>query len=111
MNRTTTTDGPAPRAYSYRRFSTPQQRDGNSLKRQAEAARAWAQRHGITLDEDLTFTDEGVSALYGLNAADGKLAAFKEAVTDGDVPPGSYLLVESLDRISRQKVRHAARVM
>ncbi|MGX1318232.1 DNA invertase Pin-like site-specific DNA recombinase [Bradyrhizobium sp. USDA 377] len=31
-----------PRAYSYVRFSTPEQAKGHSLQRQTDAARAWA---------------------------------------------------------------------
>jgi DNA invertase Pin-like site-specific DNA recombinase len=98
------------KAYSYVRFSTPEQKLGHSMKRQIDDTRVWAQRRGIELDEGL-FIDEGVSAFHGLNATEGKLAAFREAVKDGTVPRGSYLVVESLDRISRQKVRRAARVI
>jgi hypothetical protein len=54
--------GGRPRAYSYIRFSTPEQAKGDSLQRQTDAARAWAARHGLELDEELTFRDEGVSA-------------------------------------------------
>jgi hypothetical protein len=39
-----------PRAYSYIRFSTPEQAKGASLERQTAAAKAWADRHGIELD-------------------------------------------------------------
>jgi len=41
----------------------------------------------------------------------GELSAFREAVEAGLVPKGSYLLVESLDRISRQSARRALRVL
>jgi DNA invertase Pin-like site-specific DNA recombinase len=100
-----------PRAYSYIRWSTPDQGKGDSLHRQTEAARAYAARHGLELDETLDITDPGVSAHYGKNIEAGKLRAFLEAVRDGIVPRGSYLLVESLDRISRQTVRKAVRTM
>jgi hypothetical protein len=44
-----------PRAFSYRRFSTPEQAKGHSLKRQTEAAEAWCAAHGVELDRELTF--------------------------------------------------------
>ena len=100
-----------PRAYSYIRWSTPDQGKGDSLHRQTEAARAYAARHGLELDETLDITDPGVSAHYGKNVAAGKLRAFLEAVRDGIVSRGSFLLVESLDRISRQTVWRAVSTM
>jgi hypothetical protein len=33
-----------PKAYSYKRFSTPAQADGDSLRRQTVMAQAWADR-------------------------------------------------------------------
>jgi DNA invertase Pin-like site-specific DNA recombinase len=99
------------KAYSYTRFSTPEQAKGDSATRQALAAQRWAAQHGVELDNELTFQDEGVSAFDGVNAERGALGAFLKAVECGDVPKGSWLLVESLDRISRQKPRKAARLM
>lgn len=89
------------KAYSYLRFSTPEQRKGDSFRRQWEKAQSYAERHGLDLDEDLTFHDIGVSAFKGANAERGRLAAFRRAVEDGTVAPGSYLLVEDFDRLSR----------
>lgn len=99
------------RAYSYLRFSTPEQMKGDSLRRQTELARRYAAQNGLQLDEDLTFQDLGVSAFRGKNAEAGKLAYFLEAVRSGLVERGAYLLVESLDRISRQAARRALRVL
>ncbi len=101
----------AAKAFSYVRFSTPEQSKGASLKRQEEMAGRWAERHGVELDTELTFRDEGVSAYGGLNVEKGALGAFLKAVETGQVPPGSFLLVESLDRISRQTARRALRTM
>lgn len=100
-----------PKAYSYLRFSTPEQLKGDSLRRQSEMAIRFAQQHGLDLDQSLTFRDLGVSAFRGRNAATGALGAFLEAVESGDVRPGSVLLVEALDRISRQSARKAVRVL
>jgi DNA invertase Pin-like site-specific DNA recombinase len=100
-----------PRCYSYMRFSTPEQAKGDSLNRQSARASSWATANGYELDKELTFKDLGVSAYRGKNAATGALGAFLEAVEDGRVPRDSYLIVESLDRISRQAVRKAARTL
>jgi len=53
------------------------------------------------LDDQLTFHDLGVSAFSGANLS-GQLGAFLSAVQSKLVKPGSYLLVENLDRVSRQ---------
>src|SRR5215207_3150924 len=88
-------------AYSYIRFSSPEQAKGDSLRRQTEAAAAWCERHGVTLDTSLTLHDLGTSAIRGAhrdNPDKHALAAFLKAVEGGKVRKGSYLVVESLDR-------------
>lgn len=89
------------KAYSYVRFSTPEQSKGDSARRQETAAIDYAASNGLTLDGELTFKDLGVSAFHGDNAETGRLGDFLGAVKSGLVTPDSYLLVESLDRISR----------
>jgi DNA invertase Pin-like site-specific DNA recombinase len=91
-----------PKAYSYLRFSTPEQMKGDSFRRQIALAQEYAARNHLDLDDSLTFQDLGVSAFRGKNAEGGQLGTFLAAVQVGKVEPGSYLLVESLDRISRQ---------
>lgn len=100
-----------PLAFSYVRFSTPEQQKGDSLRRQLVMAEDYADRHGLDLDRTLTFRDLGVSAFRGANAEVGRLAEFLESIRAGLVPVGSYLLVESLDRISRQSARRAMRML
>lgn len=95
-----------PLAFSYIRFSSEKQRQGASLERQTEAAQRWADENGCQLSKT-TFEDLGVSAFKGDNSNVGRLAAFLEAVEKGAVPQGSTLLVENLDRISRDKIRKA----
>ena len=92
------------KAYSYLRFSTPEQRKGDSFKRQADLATDYAVRHGLELDASLTLHDLGVSAFRGRNAKTGALRSFLDAVHDGLIAEGSYLLVESLDRITRDAI-------
>lgn len=99
------------KAYSYLRFSTPEQRKGDSFRRQISLAQAYAAQHGLDLDHELTFHDVGVSAYRGQNAEAGRLAYFMEAVQSGQVPQGSLLLVEQLDRLSRLTPRKALRVL
>jgi DNA invertase Pin-like site-specific DNA recombinase len=90
------------KAYSYIRFSSPQQLKGDSLRRQLEASRAYAEAHDMILDDSLR--DIGVSAFKGKNATEGALKKFIELVEAGRIEKGSVLILESLDRLSRQQV-------
>jgi DNA invertase Pin-like site-specific DNA recombinase len=108
---TASTEQARPVCYSYRRWSTAAQTDGHSLARQTTAADRWATENGYRLDTTLTFTDAGLSAYKGRNATEGALAAFLEACRSGRIAKGSVLIVESLDRISRDVVRKAARTL
>lgn len=65
-------------------------------------AESYAARHGLVLDSSLSLKDLGVSAFRGQNAKTGALNFFLEHVRSGDVPKGSVLLIEALDRLSRQ---------
>jgi DNA invertase Pin-like site-specific DNA recombinase len=93
----------SPSAYSYIRFSTPEQRKGDSFRRQITLARNYAASRGLRLDESMR--DEGVSGFKGKHRQEtAALGAFLKRVEKGDIPRGSYLLVESLDRLSREQV-------
>lgn len=98
-----------PKAYSYIRFSTLEQRKGGSENRQIQLSRDYIRKHPeLELDESLRYSDLGVSAFNKSNLAKGAaLRKFIDAVERGVVQPGSYLLVESLDRISRAQVLDA----
>lgn len=100
-----------PKAYSYLRFSRPEQAQGDSFRRQYEAAKKYAAENNLDLDESLTFHDEGVSAYQGKHLETGRLGDFLHEVRSGRVERGSYLLVESLDRISRQHASKARRLL
>jgi DNA invertase Pin-like site-specific DNA recombinase len=102
----------APKAYSYVRFSTPEQAQGDSLRRQTAMASEYCTRHALVLDTELTMQDLGVSAYRGKNLdGTGKLGVFLDAVKAGDVPPGAVLLLESLDRLTRQSARKAVAIL
>jgi DNA invertase Pin-like site-specific DNA recombinase len=88
--------------YSYLRFSSPAQADGDSIHRQTEATRAWCERHGVHLDTSTTIKDEGRSAFRGKHRFQGHLRRFLDQVQAGDIPRGSVLIIENLDRLSRE---------
>jgi DNA invertase Pin-like site-specific DNA recombinase len=95
-------------AYSYIRFSTRKQAGGDSLARQTASTADYCERVGLVLDDRLRLEDLGVSAFRGKNLEEGgALARFLEAVRAGHVEPGSALIIESLDRLSRQTPRRA----
>lgn len=88
-----------PKLYSYVRFSSVKQREGNSLERQQDTALKIAARYNLELDTT-AFHDLGMSAFKGKNAHEGKLSEFIKQIGT-KVPVGSWLVVENLDRISR----------
>ena len=95
-------------AYSYLRFSSTEQRKGNSFERQIRGRDAYIAKNGLTLDTSLIIEDAGVSAFRGANAATGALRNFLDACDKKRVRPGSYLIVENLDRLSRDETVSAA---
>jgi len=90
------------KAYSYIRISSKNQIKGGGVLRQLEATRAYAAEHGLVLDEELS--DVGKSGFHGKHVAGGALGGFLEVVKSGRIPKGSVLIVESLDRLSRERV-------
>jgi DNA invertase Pin-like site-specific DNA recombinase len=112
----------APRVYSYTRFSTPEQAQGDSQRRQGDGALRWMDRKNaerareglppLVLDERLSLADLGVSAYRGANIeCDKGLGGFLRACREGLIPAGSYLIVESLDRVSRMTPRRVSRIL
>jgi DNA invertase Pin-like site-specific DNA recombinase len=97
-----------PSAYSYIRFSHPDQGKGDSLRRQTELRENWLERHReVRLDTSLTLEDKGISGFTGdhrTNPDRHALAAFLYAVEKKRIAKGSYLIVESLDRLSREDI-------
>lgn len=95
-----------PIAYSYVRFSSAEQAKGQSYNRQIAQAQKYALTHGLQLDSTTVF-DRGVSAFKGKNRTMGALSKFLERVDTGEIKPGSYLLIENLDRLSREEIDSA----
>ena len=100
---------PKAKVYSYERLSSKEQLAGDGRRRQGEGARKWAESNGVEFDEQLS--DLGVSAFTGDNVRTGALAVFLERVKRGEVARGSKLVLESLDRMSRQQLRAGVRLL
>jgi DNA invertase Pin-like site-specific DNA recombinase len=82
-------------AYSYIRFSTPEQALGDSERRQLAEAEAYCKQHDLKLAD--TFADRGVSAFHGKHREDGALGRLLK-----HVKPGDTILIEDSDRWSRE---------
>lgn len=102
-----------PIAIDYRRFSNPEQEQGDSKRRQKSRADAWSARTGVPID--LRLSDDGAS---GFSRQDRRLtddtyalARFLKMIQTGGVQPGDYLLVENFDRLSRDKEVRATNLL
>jgi hypothetical protein len=91
-----------PTAYSYLRYSSAAQGNGDSFRRQLEDTRAYAAQAGFTLDESLG-VDRGLSGFTGENLVKGVLGSFLRNVACGKIRRGSVLIIENPDRLSRRK--------
>lgn len=95
------------KAYSYIRMSTSQQLRGDSLRRQTERAEQFCREHGLDLDTTFKLQDIGFSAFTGDHIENGSLGHFLRAVRAGQIEPGSFLVIEAHDRLSRMVPRRA----
>lgn len=95
------------KAYSYVRFSSPEQAKGDSLRRQLEQTAAYCAEHGLELDTSTSLRDLGLSAYKGDNVSRGNLGKFLILIEQGKVSKGSVLIIENLDRLSRAQIGDA----
>jgi len=95
------------KAYSYIRFSSKEQAKGDSLERQTEAAKEYAQANGLVLDTSLNMHDLGISAFKGKHKTKGALGNFLRLVEAGKIEKGSILIIENFDRLSRENASDA----
>ena len=98
------------KAYSYIRFSDSKQAEGDSYRRQLVATQEYCKENNLELvsESDYMFFDKGVSGYDGsLRDDETKLSKFYQFVKTGAIPAGSTLIIESLDRLSRERVRAA----
>ncbi|MFK3606648.1 recombinase family protein [Pseudomonas sp. AP19] len=93
------------KVYSYMRWSTDRQSDGSTETRQREAQEAFCKHYHMTLVEEIA--DPGMSSFRGKNAHEGKLREFIDRAKRSEIPPGSLLLFENADRMSRMQLAHA----
>lgn len=91
-------------AFAYSRFSTPQQAEGDSLRRQRARAEEWARANGRTVEY---LHDEGRSAFRGSNRTLGQLGLFIERLRVGQLGKRPLLLIENFDRLSREQLSDA----
>lgn len=89
------------KAYSYARFSSDAQRHNTSIARQQTLARKWCETNKVELAG--VFEDEAVSGFDGSNVNTGALGEFIAACEAGDIAPGSILILEHLDRLTRME--------
>jgi DNA invertase Pin-like site-specific DNA recombinase len=94
-------------AYSYLRFSTPRQQWGDSQRRQSVNSAKYAEKMGLTLDAALRFWDRGVSGFHSKNLTEGALGRFLESIKTRKIRTPCALIVESLDRLSRDTLDEA----
>jgi DNA invertase Pin-like site-specific DNA recombinase len=96
--------------YSYRRCSRRKQRKGSTVSRQDRRALDLAAKLGCHLNESLRLDDWGVAAFKGQNVEVGRLGAFIRAMESRQIPRGSILAIEQLDRLSRQDALKAIKL-
>ncbi|EFG1574583.1 TPA: recombinase family protein [Escherichia coli] len=95
------------KCFIYHRVSSDQQLSGgrSGIVRQAENLNLYVKRIRLleTMDdpEAVILCDQGVSAFKGLNISEGELGRWMEQVQAG-MWDGSHLVLESIDRFSRQ---------
>ncbi|MFZ5207471.1 recombinase family protein [Enterobacter kobei] len=89
------------KAYSYIRFSSKKQEQGDSVRRQTELAEQYAHANNLILS-DKNFQDLGISAFKEGNRP--SLSDMLEAIEQGQIEQGSTIIIESLDRLSRRGI-------
>jgi DNA invertase Pin-like site-specific DNA recombinase len=90
------------KAWIYARFSTADQAKGHSLERQLTDCRSYCERNEWAHDPSREMLDSGKSAYSGSNRGDGSALGQFEAMAKGGQRNGHILVVENIDRITRQ---------
>lgn len=87
----------------YARFSNQEQSQGSSKARQLKLCREFISEKRWESSDDRILVDEGLSAFSGANRAPGGLMFdFERRAEAGEFKGGHVLVVEHIDRISRQ---------
>ncbi len=96
-------------AYSYTRISSSIQIHGLGLKRQKGYVEKYCKAKGLTLAPD-HMQDIG-SGYHGKHLQTGALGLFLEKLEAGDIPTPCALVIEALDRLTRQKPMRSMRLL
>lgn len=91
-----------PKAYAYIRFSRAIQATGDSENRQLTALELFETSTGTKIVE--VVYDKGKSAFRGDNVRSGNFKEMLDRMQSGAIRRGDFLVVESIDRITRQRV-------
>lgn len=98
-----------PTAYAYIRYSSKAQGDvgRDSVDRQMASIQLITSQHGLELRPENIYSDSGISAHDGSNKKKGKLKELIDLISNLEIKPGDYIFVESIDRLSRQRLLQA----
>ncbi|SEM41174.1 Recombinase [Sphingomonas gellani] len=96
-------------AIIYSRFSSAEQSKGYSLERQQTLGGQFASENGWTVEA--TISDEGRSAFHGSNRLEGSALHQFELEARNQLHRGKVLVVENIDRLSRQGAKAAAQLI
>ncbi|WP_162010866.1 recombinase family protein [Neptuniibacter caesariensis] len=96
-----------PIAVYYIRYSSMQQEDGDSERRQLHLIEMYAKANNLRIDESLSAKDRSVSAYHGANMKSG-MGDILNHIKEGRLQDGDYLLLENLDRFSRDHILQSA---
>lgn len=80
---------------------------GHTFDRQGKNVIAICEEKGLNLDRSFDLKDAGIRAFDGSNRKLGKLAAFLDAVGHDRIKPGSILIIEDIDRLTREDITDA----
>lgn len=89
-------------AIIYGRFSSKQQKSSTSRKRQIEQAMEFVIKYELVLLDDGVWFDAGVSGFRGKHRQQGELGKLLDAIQSATVPNDAVLIIESIDRLSRE---------
>lgn len=90
-----------PTAYSYIRFSTKQQSEGDSERRQMLKSQDYCMKNNLTLS-DKSYSDLGISAFKEISRP--SLSDMLDAIESNYIKDGDYIILENLDRLSRKGI-------
>lgn len=101
-------------AIGYMRYSSKLQGAGSTIHRQKSLINKWVEdqktHHGKVYEVKL-YTDKGLSGWTGENLLAGALGRLIEEVEAGGYPEGTPIILESIDRLSRQGHEEATAIL